>query len=199
MLFDNWITENSLEVLSFCARRCGGQAEFSNKKKKAESARLKVFDINFGEFRKAFNLWTSEGISVPLDCPISAFFILHRIFYFSLSEFTRPLTQAVLTSSIGRQRLRQAVCKTVARLKLWKFKSFPMRQVWFQILWAKLKRLSVGLPNRMLRVRFPSLTPEIFDFFNGLWPLIFELWLLPDFKYQSSKVKGQKSKIHTGA
>ena len=33
-----------------------------------------------------------------------------------------------------------------------------------QNLWAKLKWLSSGLPNRRLRVQIPSLTPDIFDF-----------------------------------
>ena len=59
-------------------------------------------------------------------------------------------------------------------------------------MWAKLKRLSVGLPNRMLRVRFPSLT-SISDF-----RFVISDWFVEKrmrFKTNQSKIRNLKSKI----
>lgn len=48
-----------------------------------------------------------------------------------------------------------------------KVQIFPDAPILYNFLWAKLKWLSSGLPNRMLRVQIPSLTP-IFTFYLRL-------------------------------
>src|SRR5215213_1428763 len=71
----------------------------------------------FGEFSDKLKSYATPSRhfcarSVPKSLPFS---FLHRFFYFSLSEFTHRQTPPGLTfSRIGRQWLRQAVCKTVA-------------------------------------------------------------------------------------
>jgi hypothetical protein len=125
-----------------------------------------------------------RGIFAPEVCLNLCLF--HFTQNFSFRKFTRPLTPTVLTfyASVAN-RLRQAVCKTVA-VSLWKFKSSPMHfNFGFWIVWVnpkiKIQKdfcernsnwLSAGLPNRMLRVRFPSLTLDICDFQFSICDLV---------------------------
>lgn len=99
-IFDNWITEKSLEIPAFCARRCGKCRIIQTKTKKGrEFGKIIFFVKNFGEFRKKIicNIWRHNCVFVCLkSLPFS---FLHKKFYFS---------------RIGRRWLRQAVCKTVA-------------------------------------------------------------------------------------
>lgn len=88
------------------------------KRKKAESARLKVFDINFGEFQR---LSISQHLKAQLR-PKSVYLCLFHFY----TEFF------IFHASVA-SGLRQAVCKTVAVYAL-EVQIFPDAPIQFWIL-----------------------------------------------------------------
>jgi hypothetical protein len=133
---------------------------------KAVFGRLILFS-NFGESAKEFNL----------GCQRRAFLRLRVS-----SRLPSPVFIANLPNFFTHRSpsVRQAVGKTVAGFSYEGSNPFRCTKTISNFCERNSKRLSVGLPNRMLRVRIPSLTPILLlsreekrDFFNPHFSHIF--------------------------